>query len=238
MLHQQRGIDAAQVEALAARQHRDRHLADLGRGEHELHVRRRLFQRLQQRVERRARQHVHFVEDVDLVARRHRRIAHRLVDLAHVVDAVVRGGVHLDHVDVAALHDRLAVQAEHRHVDRRALDRAVGQFVVERAGEDARGRGLPDAAHAGQDPGLRDTAGLERVRDGAHHRVLADQVGEGRGAILARQHAIATARPASAVGAIGPVRARSSGVVHRDRCCGPGLMNSRDACEMRERVGG
>ena len=96
MLDQHAGIDAAQVEALAARQHRDRHLADFGGGEDELGVRRRLFQRLEQRVERRAREHVHFVEDVDLVARRHRRVAHRVVDLAHVVDAVVRGGVHLD----------------------------------------------------------------------------------------------------------------------------------------------
>ncbi len=100
VLHQRRGVDPAQVEALAARQHRHRHLADFGRREDELRVRRRLFQRLQQRVERRGRQHVHFVEDVDLVARVDRRVAHRVVDLAHVVDAVVRGGVHLDHVDV------------------------------------------------------------------------------------------------------------------------------------------
>ncbi len=39
MLHQHRAVDAAQVEALAARQHRHRHLADLGGGEDELDVR-------------------------------------------------------------------------------------------------------------------------------------------------------------------------------------------------------
>ena len=44
-------------------------------------------------------------------------------------------------------------------------DRAVRQLVVERARQDARGRGLADAAHAGEHPGLRDAAGLERVRD-------------------------------------------------------------------------
>ena len=212
VLHQRGRIDTAQVEALAARQHRDRHLADLGGGEHELHVRRRLFQRLQQRVERRAREHVHFVEDIDLVARRHRRIAHRLVDLAHVVDAVMRGGVHLDHVDVPAVHDRLALHAEHRHVDRRAFDRAVGQFVIQRARQNARGGRLPDAAHAGQDPGLRDAAGLERVRDRAHHRFLSDQVGEGRGAIFARQHAI---RRAARCGRAN-VQSGARGVVHPD----------------------
>ena len=41
-------VDAAQVEALAARQHRDRHLADLGGGEDEADVLGRLLQRLQQ----------------------------------------------------------------------------------------------------------------------------------------------------------------------------------------------
>ena len=75
--------------------------------------------------------------------------------------------------------------------DGRPGDRAVGQFVVERARQDARGRGLADAAHAGEDPGLRDAAGLERVRERAHHGVLADQVVEGRRAVFARQHAVA-----------------------------------------------
>ena len=106
------GIDPAQVEALAARQDGDRDLADLGGGEDELGVRRRLLQRLEQRVERLRGQHVDFVEDVDLVARADRRIADGVVDLAHVVDAVVGGGVHLDDVDVPALHDRLAVRAD------------------------------------------------------------------------------------------------------------------------------
>ena len=190
MLHQQRGIDAAQIEALAARQHGHRHLADFGGGEDELGVRRRLFQRLEQRIEGGARQHVHFVEDVDLVARRHRRVADGVVDLAHVLDAVVRGGVHLDDVEMPAFHDRLAVHAEHRHVDGRPGDRAVRQFVIERAGEDARRRGLADAAHAGEDPGLRNASGLEAVRDRAHHGVLADQIVEGRGPVFARQHAV------------------------------------------------
>ena len=76
------------------------------------------------------------------------------------------------------------------------VDRAVRQLVVERAREDARGRGLADAAHAGQDAGLRDAAGLERVRDRAHHRLLADQVVEGGRAVFARQHAIGRRPPA------------------------------------------
>ena len=87
--HQRAGLDAAEVEPLAARQHGHRDLADLGRGEDEFGVRRRLLERLEQRVERRAREHVDFVEDVDLVAPAHRRVADRIVDLTHVVDAIV-----------------------------------------------------------------------------------------------------------------------------------------------------
>ena len=122
MPDKQAGVDAPQVEALAARQHGDRNLADLGGGEDELDVRRRLFQRLQQAVEGLRRQHVHFVDDVDLVARRNRGVAHPLDDVADVVDAGMRGGVHLDHVDMAAFHDGPAMLAEHGEVDGRLVD--------------------------------------------------------------------------------------------------------------------
>src|SRR5204862_7919143 len=47
-----------------------------------------------------------------------------------------------------------------------------------------------DTAHAGEDPSLRDAAGFECVRNGAHHRILADQVIEGRWAVLACEHAV------------------------------------------------
>ena len=55
----------AQIEALAARQYRRQNLLRLGRREHELHMGRRLLERLQQRVERFLGQHVNFVDDVD-----------------------------------------------------------------------------------------------------------------------------------------------------------------------------
>ena len=100
---EQAGVDAAQIEALAARAHGDRHLVDLRRREDELHMLRRLFQRLQQAVEGGLGEHVHFVDDIDLDARHHRAVARALDDLANVVDAGVRGGVHLDHVDMARI---------------------------------------------------------------------------------------------------------------------------------------
>ena len=53
VLDDERGGNAAQVEALAAGEDRGQDLFRVGGGEDELHVRRRLFERLEQRVERR-----------------------------------------------------------------------------------------------------------------------------------------------------------------------------------------
>ena len=191
--HEGGNVEAAQVEALAARQDGDRHLADLGGGEDELDVRRRLLERLQQRVEGRLRQHVDFVDDVDLVEGGKRLVAHLLDDLADVVDAGARGSIHFDDVDVAGFEYGLAVLAVGRHVNGGA-GFGAGAGVVEGASDEAGGRRLADAADAGQHVGLGDAAGGEGVGEGAHHRFLADQRLEGLGPIFARQHAVAARR--------------------------------------------
>ncbi len=64
------------------------------------------------------------------------------------------------------------------------------QFIIEGAGEDARGRGLADAAHAGQNIGLMDSVEVEGVRQRPDHGLLADQILEARGAIFAGEDAI------------------------------------------------
>ena len=74
------------------------------------------------------------------------------------------------------------------HVEGRPVD-GVG-LVVQRARQDARGGRLADAAHAGQHVALGDAVGGERIAQRRHHRLLADQVGEGGRAILARQHEV------------------------------------------------
>ena len=184
------GLDAAQIETLATRQHRHRHLADFGGGENEFHMRRRLFQGLQDGVEGRLGQHMHFVEDIDLVARRGRGIAHRLDDLAHFVHAVVGGRVHLLHIDIAGFRDGDAGIADAAGMDGGLGPLAVRADAVERAGDDARGGGLAHAAHAGEHEGMGDAAGGEGVGQGAHQRFLPDQAGEIGGAVFARQDAI------------------------------------------------
>ena len=198
MVDQHLRLDAAQVEALAARAHGHRHLLDFGGGEEEFHMFGRLLQRLQQGVEGVLGEHVHFVDDVDLGARHHRAEARVLDDLAHIVDARVGGGVHLDHINVTALDDRLAMGAKLGHVDGGPCDGGVavtgGQFVVEGARQNAGGGGLAHPAHAGQQIGLMDAVEVEGVREGPDHGLLADQILEAGRAIFAREHPVSGGR--------------------------------------------
>ena len=186
---QQVGRNAPQVEALAARQDRHRHLVHLGRRQQEFDVRGRLFQRLEQRVERRRRHHVHFVDDVDLEARRHRGIAHRLGHLAHAVDAVVRRGVDLDHVDMPPFGDRPARLAHPARIDRRPT-LPVRPDAIECLGDQPRGRRLADPAHPGQQERMGEATALDGVAKRGDHRILADQLAERLRPIFARQHAV------------------------------------------------
>ena len=114
---------APEVEPVAAVDDRGRHLVRLGRGQHEHHVPGRLLQRLQERVPRGGGQHVRLVKDVHAARAAHRRQRHVLAQLADVVDRVVGGGVHLDHVQRGAVHDRLAGGVVGREVGARARPR-------------------------------------------------------------------------------------------------------------------
>ena len=157
---------------------------------------RRLFQRLEQRVERIAAQHVDFVDDVDLVARRDRRIAHRLDDLAHVIHAGMAGRIHLDHVDMAPLSDGTAWLAHPAGIDGRTAA-SVSPNAVQRLGDQPRGAGLAHAAHPGHQEGMRQPVTPDRIGQRLDHRVLPDQLGKGLRAILARQHPVGLGRSRS-----------------------------------------
>ena len=185
--------DSPQVEALRAAEHCNRQFLDFGRREEELHMRRRLFERLEQRIEGIARQHVDFVDDVDLVARRDRRIAHSLDDLAHVVDTCMARRVHFDDIDMAPFGNRAARLALAAGADRRAT-LPVGADTVERLGDQPRGRGLADPAHAGHQEGMRQPIPCNGIGERAYHRFLPDKFGKGLRAVFACQYAIGLRR--------------------------------------------
>jgi hypothetical protein len=92
---------------------------------------------------------------------------------------VLAGGVDLQQVDEAAGVDRQAGLAFAARIGTGAL------LAVQRLGEDARDRGLADAARAGEQEGMVDPAGLQRVGQRAHDVLLPDQFGETLGTPLA-----------------------------------------------------
>ena len=55
----------------------------------------RLFERLQKRIEGAVREHMHLVHDIHFILSRNGRILHLFAKVAHLVDAVVGGGVDL-----------------------------------------------------------------------------------------------------------------------------------------------
>ena len=150
------------------------HPVGLGRGEHELDVRRRLLDDLEQGVEALRGHHVRLVDDVDLVAARHRAERRPLAQLAGVVDAAVAGGVDLDDVEAAgpaAGQVAAALALAARLGDRRLL-------AVEGAGQDAGAGGLAAAARAGEQVGVVHPVGRQRLPQRLGDVVLAEDLGE------------------------------------------------------------
>ena len=179
------GSDAPQVITLAAGHDREGDLFRIGGGEDEEAPRRRFLQRLEQRVEGCRREHVDFVHDVDPVLSRGRRVANRLDDLAHVVDARAACGVDLLHVGRAPLDDLPAGRALGAGCVGGAL------LAVEAAREDSRQRRLADAARARQQYGVRHAVHANRVAQGRGDVLLANDVVEGAGSPLACENLVA-----------------------------------------------
>ena len=105
-----------------------------------------------------------------------------MIDVADLVDLGVDGGVDFEHVHVAALRNLDAGVTDAARVRGRSRD------AVQPAGQDARGRGLPDAARAGKHERLRDAVGRNRVSQRLRDAALADDVIEALRPPLAGDH--------------------------------------------------
>ena len=143
-------VQRLQVELQAARQNGNRQLLRIGGRQQELHVCRRLFQRFQQGVEAVTRQHVHFIDQVDLEAATRRGVLHVIEQIASVFHFGARGGVDLNQIDKTPLLDFPAVIA---HAARRGGNPG---FAVEAFRQQTGNRGLTDAAGAGKKIGVMD----------------------------------------------------------------------------------
>ena len=176
--HELRQPRPREDERLAARAHRRQHLRQVGGAEDEDEVGRWLLDQLQQRVPGGVRELVRLVEDVDLVAAFGGLEHDSLPDLANVVDAALRSGIHLDHVERGAAGDRDAGVADLVRRRRGAL------HAVQPFGEDPRERGLAGAARPCEEIGLAHLPGGDRVLQRPDDRFLADDLVEVLRAVL------------------------------------------------------
>ena len=167
-----RRAHALEVEALKAAEHRRGGLRDLlrfGGGEDEHDARGRLLEDLEERVPRLAREHVRFVDDVDLVAvlaRRARTWRAREVRARRRRRGCDAASISTTSSDAPPLQMRLQLV----HIAARlAVRRGRLSLAVERHREHAGERGLADAARPAEQVAVRDAPArdraLERVRD-------------------------------------------------------------------------
>ena len=172
-------------ELQTARQDGDRQLLRVGGREQEFHVGRRLFQRLEQRIETVGRQHVHLIDEVHLVASLGRGVLDVVQKLTRVLDLGPRGGVDFDQVDEAPLVD-LATGATHA-----AGSGADTLLAVQTLGENARQRRLADTASPGEQIGMVQAPLIEGIDQRTADMLLTDQFVKIARAPLARQYLIA-----------------------------------------------
>ena len=133
-------------------------------------VRRRLLQDLQQRIERRSRQHVDFIDDENLVTIPGRRIPCVLTQLADIVDAGIGGGVDLEHIHALARGDLKTGRALITRCYSRSL-KAIQTF-----GKDSGGGCLANSTRSRKQIGMPDAVHLDGILEGLNDRLLTNDI--------------------------------------------------------------
>ena len=151
---------------------------------------RRLFKRLEQRVERRRREHVDLVDDIDLVLAAHRGKVNGVDDLlAHIVHARAACGIELVDIRVVALGNELALLASTvGHAAACTLGaRCLGITAQQRLGQNARHGGLARAARSAEQVRVGQASLGDGVLERRDDMLLAHHGVEGERAILSVQ---------------------------------------------------
>ena len=147
------GRNSPKVKTLATAEDRCGQLLGLCGRQDETHMGRRLFQRLEQRVEGRGGQHVHLVDDIDLELAMLGRILDRLAQVANFIHAIVGGSVDFHHVHGFLCQQTAAALALSARI---AVDRLL---TVDGAGHDLRGGRFTRAAAATKQISMGNAAG-------------------------------------------------------------------------------
>ena len=243
MLSDHLNRQSLQTELQTARQHRHRQLLRIRGRQKKFDVRRRLFQRLQQRVERTGGEHMHLIHQINLVTPHRGRVLHVLQQFPGVLHLGARRGIHLQQIDEPALINR------HARLTRAARRRSHALQTIQRLGENTRDGGLAHAPSAREQKRMVHPIIIQGVGQRLNHMRLAHQRGKRTGTPLSGQGLVAHAtgtttgrrerkrrqRPLPAIRvAIPPVHPGARN--HRYGCSLPGL--TRFTAYRRERPTG
>ena len=109
----------------------------LGGGHHKDDMGRRFFQGLQEGIEGRLREHMDFIDDVNLVFVLRGKISDILPEFPDLIDPAVGGSIDFEDIDGDPIPDLLAERALIAGVPRRSLG------TIEGFGQDPGDRGFP-----------------------------------------------------------------------------------------------
>ncbi len=145
---------------------------------------RRFFQYLEEGIERRRGEHVHLIDDVDLVLADRRQIGYLVAQVADVIHTVVGRGVQLHNIEYGAVRN---AAARRTHAAGVAVDWVL---AVDRSGKNARAGGLARAARADENIRMRKPPGLYLIFQRLGNVLLTDDLIKGLRPPLAVQRLI------------------------------------------------
>ena len=148
-------------------------------------MRRRLFEGLQQAIKGTLREHVYFIDQIDLEAPAGRRVLRVIQYLAHVVDTGGGSRVNLQEINEASGIDG------HTAGTLAAGHGTDTPFAIECLDKYPRDRGLADATRTGKQKSMMQAAGAKGIFQRTDHMTLACHIGKGLGTPLAGQREIA-----------------------------------------------
>ena len=177
----------SQIETLTTRKNGRQNLVHLCGRKDEFHMRRRLFQGLQQGIEGLIGQHVHLVDVVNFEFPLHRRVVDGVAQRTHFVDTVVGSTVDLDNIERCSFGNLQANWVVRIEVDLGPA-RTIQCFR-----KNPRRRGLARATRADKKIGMRQTILLNRIAQGSDHMILPQDIVKCRRTIFSRKNLIAHA---------------------------------------------
>jgi hypothetical protein len=178
-------IQRFKMKLQTARQDSDRQLLRIGGRQQELDVCRRLFQRFQQRIEAVAREHVDFIDQVNLETATRRGVLHVIEQIASIFHFGSGGGIDLDQIDKAPLLNLTAV------ITLATGRRGDACFAVQTFGQQPRNGGFTHAARAGEQIGVMDPPQREAISQRRQDMLLSDNLCKRLGAPLTGKNLIA-----------------------------------------------